>query len=68
MDDRAVGFIEVVLLDRFANGGHGLDSVAGVVARRVELVLVPGTAGEASLVGEAALVDSAATALGAVPK
>src|SRR4029077_19081889 len=41
--DLFVGFLPALLLDRLAHAGDGLDSVAGVKARRINHVPVPGS-------------------------
>src|SRR5207244_6149503 len=45
--DLLLGFRPVFLLDRLAHAGEGLDPVASIEPGRVDLVTVPGAAGEA---------------------
>src|SRR5258705_709364 len=53
--DLLIRFRPSALLDGFANAGKGLHAVAGVEARRVYLMAIPGTARQALFAGESLL-------------
>src|SRR5208337_3997505 len=51
-DDPLLGLFPFLLLDGFANRGHGFDPIAGVNAGRIDFMLVPGASWQALRVGQ----------------